>query len=394
MNKKKVALDVGLNIISSILPTFSLQLIILPLIASVMSEDSYGLMLTITGIINLFSSVVGSSLNNTRLIHNNQYQEKKLIGDFNGLLIWGSLICFIATIIASLSFSEYHQPLSILFAAFATVLSSLALYNSVAFRIELNYFRILINSIIQTIGYGIGLGLFYIYGKWELIYLCGYLSSFSYILFKSRLWKEPLQYTLLFKQTLHYVIIIALANLLGNVLVYIDRFLLYPLLGGAAVSVYYVSSVFGKAISMAITPMTGVMLSYMSKMKKIDKKYIIYTLLGTSSIAALGYIICIVICPSLLRFLYPDMAKRAMQFFPINTLTAIVSVVSAVLNPIIIKFRNISWQIIINIFNLLAYVSISLPLLKIFGLIGFCYGALIASFLKLFMMIFITFKCS
>ena len=383
MNKKKVTIDIGLNIIASSLPTLALQLLIFPLIAASVSEDDYGLILTIVGIVNVVAGVIGSSLNNTRLIHNEKYVTKELRGDFNFLVVIGLLLTLVLMPVILFIYLDLDNPFSLALLSLTVVFSLLALYNSVSFRIELNYFRILFNSFALIVGYGVGFLLFMIYGQWELIFFFGYLSSLLYIFFNSRLWKEPFVRTPLLGQTLKYILFLAFANLLANALIYIDRFLLYPFLGGAVVAVFYVSSLFGKVISMAITPMTGVILSYVAKMEKITRKAIAYILLFSLGIGSLGYLGCVVICPTILRFLYPTMAEEAMQFFYINTLTAILGAVSAVLNPIIMKFRNISWQLTIGVANLVVYISLSLPLLNFFGLMGFCVGALIAAVIKL-----------
>ena len=45
-------------------------------------------------------------------------------------------------------------------------------------------------------------------------------------------------------------------------MLYLDRLLLLPILGGSAVSVYTVASFAGKSLGVLMTPMAGVLLSY------------------------------------------------------------------------------------------------------------------------------------
>ena len=51
------------------------------------------------------------------------------------------------------------------------------------------------------------------------------------------------------------------------------------------------------------------------------------------------------------------------------------------------------WQIIINGTNAVLYGALSMGLMKLFGLTGFCFGALITNVVKLIIMIIIYFRC-
>lgn len=59
-----------------------------------------------------------------------------------------------------------------------------------------------------------------------------------------------------------------ISNVLARAINYADKILLYPLLGGTMVSVYYAATVFSKVVSLAITPINSVALSYLSKINK------------------------------------------------------------------------------------------------------------------------------
>ena len=53
---------------------------------------------------------------------------------------------------------------------------------------------------------------------------------------------------------------------------------MYPILGGNSVSIYNAASVVGKAIQLISVPIERVLLSYISKNNKWNKKYHIYSL--------------------------------------------------------------------------------------------------------------------
>lgn len=63
-----------------------------------------------------------------------------------------------------------------------------------------------------------------------------------------------------------------ISYVLGSGMTYFDRIYLYPILGGAAVSTYHVSTLMGKFLSMLIAPMNMVILSYAAKIKVFTQK--------------------------------------------------------------------------------------------------------------------------
>ena len=69
MNKgKKIVFDMFLNIVATAIPTFVLQLIILPLISGKMESQNYGLLVTILALLKIVPSTMGNVLNNIRLL--------------------------------------------------------------------------------------------------------------------------------------------------------------------------------------------------------------------------------------------------------------------------------------------------------------------------------------
>ena len=59
---------------------------------------------------------------------------------------------------------------------------------------------------------------------------------------------------------------------MNSIVKYADRLILYPLLGGVAVSIYYSATIISKLISLAVTPLSTVILSYFSKMESLKRR--------------------------------------------------------------------------------------------------------------------------
>lgn len=389
--KKKIVYDSILNIVSTTIPIAIIQLIIYPFIAGKLGDNGYGLMITLVSLVNLTSRPFGNVLNNIRLLYNNDYEKDDLEGDFNILLTAGLAINSLAMVIGTIYYEGSFSPINVLLIILISALNLIREYMIVSFRIKLNYKHILLDNILLVLGYFVGLFFFDVTGYWQLIYLCGYLISLLFIMKNSTLIKEKLIITPLFKKTGHKSVVLLVATFLKSITGYADKLIIYPLLGPLAVSAYYSATILGKIISMGISPISSVFLSYLSNMKKINKKNFVKILLVTSITALIGYIICIIISEPVLMILYPDWASESLKLIYITTASAVIGVVCSIINPIILRFNNVNWQLIISISDIIIYIFLTIVFYNLYGLTGFCMGILISNIFKLILMICIYF---
>lgn len=390
MNKKKIAIDIIYSLLAFALPIAVLQLFVLPALAKFVSDETYGLILSLISILTIIPQAFATALNNTRLLVNKQYIERGLQGDFPiyaliCVLLGGSLVC-----VASGIFIESQNIISYVYLFSIVALNILHGYYMVIYRILINYKKILIYNCSQMLGYIVGYAVCRLSGDWEWIYLMGAIFGFTFTVIQNKLVKEPFSKTEFFSQTGKKIFILVISSFLVSAISYIDRLIIYPILGGAIVSIYYVSSLFGKAVSMVMTPISSLLLSYLTQMNEISKSKQLRYILLMCLLACAGYFICILIAPYLLPVLYPTLAQNAMPFIQINTLTAMITLVCAALNPFILRFRSTGWQIAIATSNLAIYLAFSLLFMSRGGLWGFCVGALIAGILKFIMMLLIS----
>ena len=392
--KKKIFFDMALNIFATAIPTFALQLIILPILACSMPDAKYGLLVTILAILNVVPSTMGNVLNNIRLLYNNDYIENGYEGDFNVILL---LLTGINLIIVSGFLFLYERPFSCI-SLFLTLLASVIWimkeYFIVAFRIKIDYIAIMNNNLLQVVGYGLGYLLYRITNRWQFIYLIGYAISLIYIFTHCSIWKEKFVITPLFKNTTWQTILLLVSNLLNRIITYADKILIFPILGGSVVSVYYAATIFGKVVSLMITPINSVVLTYLAKVKKKKDDMFSSSFILGLIVCALGYIICIVISRPVLTILYPQYVDEAMKYIFITTGTTVVYALISIVNPFILKFFDMKWQIRINGGTVVLYILLCMGLLKIWGLYGFCIGALLTNLFKLIFMLAVYMKCN
>lgn len=383
----------ALNIIATAIPTFVLQLLILPNLAKFMSDDNYGALVTILALLNVLPSTTGNVLNNIRLLYDENYKEEGLQGDFNVILTILEVFNFLTVIVFLLFYLPGVTWWSLLLTGLVTMLWLAREYFIVAFRLVINYKAILLCNIICVAGYGVGYVLFRLIGDWQYIYIFGHLFSLVYCIIRSPLWKEPFKITARFKRTSTQGLLLLIAKVFNRVLTYADKIIIFPVLGGALVSVFYTATVFGKVVSLVITPINSVVLTYLSKVKnKKDNMFKSALLIGIV-VCAVGYVVCVAISRPVLSILYPQFVDDAMNYIFVTTGTTVLYALTSIVDPFIMKFFDMKWQIAINGGTVVVYLALCITLLSFWGLMGFCVGALLTNALKLLFMIFIYYRC-
>lgn len=388
--RKKIIIDLIYNILSYGLPVFVLQFAIQPLAAFHLGSEKNGLFLTLIGVNYLITTVTAATLGKTRLLLNNKYEHMSLKGDFNYILIILSLISiftvFIFTIIYSNSISIINLVLSI-------ALIILFIYHDyivVQYRIKLKFKKIFINNIILTIGYFIGFLIFRYLLYWQIIFIVPYILTAVYDYINTDFIKEPIIKTGLFNNTKRVYLLLAFSAMITSLINYVDRLVLYPLIGGSQLSIFHSASIIGKMMVILSVPISSVLLSHLTKednyILKIRAKYI----LGFILFLIFSYFATVLIGPYILKILYPLWYRESSIYLPITTATGMIVVVSTLLNVYVIRYYPTRFQIIVNSVYILVYLLISLILLYLFGLMGFVIGNLIAAVIRLAIFVYIS----
>lgn len=364
---------------------FALQFFLLPRVNTALSEETYGLLITIISLVTLITDAAGNSLNNVRLISDVEYSEKGYHGDFNFLFL---MLGTLATLFAAILSIVYMNG-----ASFADILGIIVMtlffmgvrYFIVGFLIRLNYMKLMIGNLLQTAGFFVGYLLFRLTLYWQWIYIVGYSANLIYILLSTKLIREGWGRTPLFEITIKKEMIILASCLLAGSITYFDKLMLYPLMGGVYVSIYYAATLFGKLLTTVMNPISNLILSYFSRAKAVKQKTIKSMLLTSCITGILSYVICLLLSRPILGYLYPAIAEDAMQYVYVTILTGVIDMQYFVLRPIILRFSNVKWQIVVHGANIAVYVGLSMLLFYLWGMMGFCIGVCIASAIRFVM---------
>lgn len=99
-------------------------------------------------------------------------------------------------------------------------------------------------------------------------------------------------------------------------------------------------------------------------------------------LAVLGYFITLSISRPVLALLFPQWVQEVMQLLPLTTATIVIQTLNAFLNPFVLKFYDIKWQIVINMSSASVYFLGALALWYFYGITGFCIGTICGQLVK------------
>lgn len=393
MNKnKKVIFDIILNIVAAALPVGMLQLIIYPKVAKALGGQEYGLMLTIYSIWMLFSFPLGNVLNNIKLLKQTDYKGLGDEGDIAILLRkWlavNSIIIFISIWCYCGRFSLAH----IFIGTIVSIFMLLKAYLEVGFRIELNYVAVLINNALLSFGFLAGYLFFLVTELWEYIFLLGYVFSCLYCMIKTDLIKEVPKKTALYNIVNKDAYSLVFASVIKSLTIYADKLVLYPLMGGFAVSVYYTATILGKIAGMLTGPINSVFLSYIARWDKTKANVFTKVLFVGFVICVIGYGLTLLLARPVIGLLFPQWLEEVADIMPLTTVTIMLGILTSILSPFVLKYCKMQWQAIISFIGSIVYFASALILWHFMGLKGFCIGTIIGSLVQLLLMIAVYYK--
>lgn len=394
MKKNKFIFDMCLNIFAVAIPVGILQLVVYPITAKNIGADNYGFMLTIYSVWMMISNSLGNVLNNIRLLRDKEYQGENPNGDFTLLFNkWGAINAVVISAIVLFycgGFSYVHLNLGV----FASLLVLTKSYFEVGFRLKLNYKSILITSVLQGIGFVFGTVITCVTGVWEFIFIFGYLFCSIYSFHKTKLYERSKYKTENYVVVNHDVNKLIFATIISNMMNYADKLVLYPLMGGYSVSIYYTATILGKILGMLTGPINSVILSYISRWST-SKKNILNKVILVGGVLCIGcYAMTVLLYRPVISILFPQWVDEVIKYIPITTVTVCLTALVSMIQPFVLKFCDMKWQIVINAVSVVVYFTAALVLWNLFGLMGFCIGAMIGMIVKLLIMIFIYYGTS
>ncbi len=392
--KKKIFFDFAINIISNLVLIAIIQLLILPILSRDVTTKVFGEIVSIYGFSNVITTFLGNTLNNIRLITSDK--EKP---DFFSLSFITNIVSFILIFILSFIYGRNLSVANIIIFSISTMLTNNRIYSSVFYRKQLKFIGLLYMNLSVVAGYLLGMFLLNQIGGsyWSLIFLIGEIIGHVYLFLSN----NEIVYEFItadLKKLDHRItkkfINLSFANLIANVLNYLDRFMILPILGAVSMSTFYAASSISKIIAMLVTPMTNVLLSYIAKDDyKIKRKKLLLITMYLFVAFIPMYFIVNYVSVFLINILYPSLANQSLPLVPIITIGILFNVIGNIINTFLLKLYKLFYQNVIQVSYGAIYVFLAIILSLNYGIIGFSVAYVIAMVLKLlFQMSIIIFR--
>ena len=393
LNKVKAySTDFVLNIFATFLSVGTMQLVVLPQLARHLSPSDYGIMLTTTGFMNILISAFGNNLCNSRLRQQGKYSNKRIAGDYQLMLIITVITSLICVALFNVFLKEDYISL-VLPLAVITVTGICKAYYLVTYRLSINYKKNLIANILSCVGYCTGGFLIVKYCKWPWVFLPADMLSLAYIYYSSTIIREPIRKTELFYESTKVTLALLIGGLIGNVTLYLDRFIIYPTLGSESVSTYATAAWFSKSVLIVIAPITSVLLSYITAGKlKLNKKkynYICFILL-------VGVVICwltsLILAPIITGWMYPTLIDMARPYIGFASLAVVLGILGNFLSIMVFAYAPVMWQTIIPVIKIMVYLILGIILINVLGIVGMIVAVFVANLLSNIILYFVAEK--
>ncbi|WP_436894791.1 hypothetical protein [Mammaliicoccus sciuri] len=182
-------------------------------------------------------------------------------------------------------------------------------------------------------------------------------------------------------------------NFVNNLIIYFDRFLIYSVLGGNVVTISFVATFVGKILSGIVSPINGVILTYISTRTQANTMKIYRYAIFTSLIVGLLTILLVLpISKYVVVHLYDINYSSISRYLIIGNLSVITLIMGNILFPMNIKYTNIKYQTIVQTIYFILYFLLCIPLTLAWELMGFFIAVTSTNVIRYFLMIYTGFK--
>ena len=152
---------------------------------------------------------------------------------------------------------------------------------------------------------------------WWLALLLGEASAIVYVAIKGHIYRKPLlARSQVFRRDMMSALALASAYLLSGVILNADRLLLLAFAGGTEVTIFYISTLLGKTVSLLTAPLDGVIIGYLTKHDvRVTRRFSKFPLRPSARASVVGGHYRSVL--SVYLVLYPSLYDLAKPFFVI-----------------------------------------------------------------------------
>ena len=392
---KSICKDSTWSIAGIVLMNIVTQFVVYPVWNQKLGPEAYGDILFLVALTNIIASPMGSGCNYIRIAQSAQRRTDN--SGYLYILTISSLILVPVTVLFGIFGRVSMTPVDVFLYVLLMVATVWLYYVDVEYRLTLHYVRYFLYCVVISAGYLVGTFLFSYIHIWTMPLLLGSFAGVLTVFCRGSIFKleerqggsEEIQD--IWKPISAMYITTALSNLIFCA----DRIVLKYLVNSAAVTVYYLTSMMGKTLSLVTGPLSSVVIGYLAKYKgKLSatwmNRLVAVCLISVPLIAGA----CTLTSHIFISVLYPQEYAACTSFFWIANLSQVIYCITNVITIVLLRFFSVRYQVYINIAYAVIFCVVAIPMTYVGGIAGFCWGMLWACVARMVVALFIGYKCT
>lgn len=380
----KMVQDGALSISAKVIFFLTLKFLIEPWMNIRMGDAVFGHYVLLLGYISILAYSFGEALNHIRVL--NQASDGERAAQYRLIAGAEALITFLALTGYALIAEQETICQGMMF-GLAGALMMLRLYSECMFRIEINYKRILLSSVFMSAGYMAGYLLFTKGAPWYVIMVIGEAAAVLYAAISGKAFRAGRGTGERFFQTIKNTLTLTSSYLVSYVLIYMDRLLVAFLLSDELVSVYYISTTYGKCVALVIPPITAVLLSNISKgLIRLDRRMVNRVVAGSLGAVLVFFLAGLPVSRIMIYILYPGSYEACRPIMDIGNLAQIIYYSCSIVNMLAIRLCPMKLQVKVEVSYAILFIAAAFIGARSFGLTGLAVGTLAANTLRFLML--------
>lgn len=374
------------NIIAFTMLVGSQQLVAFPIIAKNISANDFGVILIIMGIVNVFS-VLTSNLPCVHLV--SPLDDKK--NSYNYLFLAVFVFIFFVSLILVFLIFDKLEWLTKFYFVILCLSTCFRAFITTNYQIENHFRNVVIQNVFYVLGLGIGVCVCSFCFNWLLLFIIADFFSFLYSWNEiKKLCRQYCSMRFSIKGITNYVNFIT-KDIISYLLNLFDRFIIYPVLGGTYVSVYYSMNSVSKLFSLVLNPL-GVVL-FMKMSVTDDRKMMILNVISIVSVLFMGltFLLFLMIIPLYVKIFYPAYIASIEGIYVYVALSGGISCSLVMFKSLILKLCPLHKLRNIYIQYMILFLALSLLFVYKYGLLGFVIINIVLN-VFLFLLLFVVVK--
>ena len=378
--KKKFAGDFSLTFIGLIIYNAALQFIVYPALSKHLGNTLYGEVLYYISIFSITSVALGLASGNTRLVQRNNY---KIV---NGDCISYNLIVLAIMSVAcgGLLFAQSIAVIDVVMVLLIQALMAIRYYSEAIYKISMNFKRYLVFFIVLTLGYMVGIVVFRFTLQWWIPFVAGESAGIIFSFIATDLKKKPVLPCPALKGFAKNTTPLLISYLLYYLVMNLDRIIIRNMVGSESVGPYYTATLIGKTAAMVITPLSGVIIGYLTKDdSKLDKKQF-SKFVGIAVAGGLVFFgLTLIGTPIFTKLFYPNYYQEVLSIMLLVNLGQVMCFVSELVLNVVLTFKDEKWQMIIQLIYAAVFIVLAVALTKAVGVLGVAIATAVSNSLRL-----------